>query len=92
MSKYESLIKRLIEMYPSLNEMQDIAYLGQPIDAVDALIFNKVIEKHLEFNKVYDEYKALVNGALLCKNDSDRLNYYLKNLQEPGQTYIEDVI
>jgi len=92
MSKYESLMKRLAELNPVLNEMQDIVYLGQPIDAVDALIFDKVIEKYLEFSKTYDELKSLVNGALLCKKDADRLNYYLRNLHDRGQSFIEDIL
>ncbi len=92
MSKYESLMKRLKEMHQLLNEMQDIVYLGQPIDAVDSLIFNKVIESYLELSQVYDELKKLVSGSLLCKKDADRLNFFLKNIHDPGQTFIEDIL
>jgi len=92
MSKYESLIKRLSGIQEILDEMQDIVYLGQPTDAVDSLIFNKVIESYLELSQVYDELKKLVSGVLLCKKDADRLNFFLKNIHDPGQTFIEDIL
>lgn len=92
MSKYRSLIVRLAKMKEMLNEMQDIVYLGQPIDAVDSLTFNCVIEGYFVLSKEVEKLEKLVNGILLCKNDEDRLNFFLKHIYNDGKTYVEDII
>lgn len=92
MNKYQSLIIRIASIKEVLNEMQDIVFLGQPIDAVDSLTFNTVIETYLALTKEVERLEKLVNGLLLCKNDSDRLNFFLKHIYNDGKTYIEDII
>lgn len=92
MNKYESLIKRLKAMQELLEEMQDIVYLGQAIDAVDSFTFGKVVESYFKLSKQVEDLQKLVSAILLCKNDTDRLNFFLKNIYISDRFISEDLI
>ena len=63
--------------------MMDIIYLSQTTDAVDARVFDTVIGMYLTIGSIEDFRR--VSGMLLCKNDSDRLEFFIKNILDKGK-------
>ncbi len=82
MKKYEFLKQKLVEIEDIINEMQDTIYMGELIDAVDARIYDTVIGRYLKICMQVEEIKKIVEGVLRCKNDFEKLSFFLQNIYD----------
>jgi len=91
MEKYDAIKDGLREIQFIINELKDNIHQGEIIDAVDLKIYDDVTRGYYSIGRLVDELKIKVDGILLCKDASERLDFFLKKIYKPEPFY-EDII
>ena len=91
MEKYNDIKDGLAEIQFIIDRLKVTICQGKHINAVDTRIYNSVIKEYIALGHRVEQIKKIIDGILLCKDDSDKLDFFLKNIYVPEQ-FVEDFI
>lgn len=75
-----------------LEELQDTFYNNQSTDPVYMRMMEDLISRLMRMLKETEEITIITDGILACKNESERLDFFLKKIYKPDQYFNEDII
>ncbi len=85
MEKYNNIKDGLTEIQFIIDRLKETNCQGKPINAVDTRIYDSVIKEYFALGHRVEQIKKIIDGILLCKDDSDKLDFFLKNIYEPDR-------
>jgi hypothetical protein len=91
MELYIEIKDALTEIQFIINRLKQTIAQAKHKNVVDMRIFDSVITEYFALGHEADQIKKTIDGILLCRSDSERLDFFLNNIYNKDQ-FDEDII
>jgi hypothetical protein len=91
MELYCEIKNALAEIQLTIDRLNETISQTKHKNVVDMRIFDSVITEYFALGHEADQIKKTIDGILLCRNDSERLDFFLNNIYKADQ-FDEDII